>query len=64
MGGNNIQKRSSSQIFSCELLQKGLSQSASWLTTSDFQQRFRRIVSKIFKDNSCRLGSIKKNSYL
>ena len=48
MAGNIIQKKSLSQIFSCkfcEFLQKGLSQSASWLAASDFRQRFRRIVS-------------------
>ena len=51
MAGHVIQKRSSSQIFSgkfWENFQKRLSQSASWMTASDFPQRFRRIVSNLY----------------
>ena len=46
MAGNIIPKRSPSQTFSfksCKLFQRRLT--ASWLSASDFWQRFRRIVS-------------------
>ena len=45
MAGNIIPKRSPSQTFSfksCKLFQKRLT--ASWMSASDFWQRFRRIV--------------------
>ena len=50
MAGNIIQIRSASKIFSCkfcEVFQKRLSQSASWLTASYYWQRFRRTVSSM-----------------
>ena len=51
IAGSISPKRSLSQVFSnkfFEVFLKRLSQSASMFTTSDFRQRFRRIVSNIF----------------